>query len=313
MKLKDLGEHTFIRKYLINYTDLNKLDDVYIDGDVGYKLDGFRISYAFNFMSSYDLGWKSIIAATSDMISKAVKPTNYLVSIGLDKNYEINQAEDIIRGISDAIHYYEGRYVGGDLNDSTCDGWIDVFVEGKVMCNIKNEIGEGDYVLLSDYIGYTTNIFLSYLNNFKIPILPKSIIKVKHPIVNKALLYFFKKYCNYIKYSTDISDGLIISLYNIVENFNFGIKINDIPIDDSVMNVLRNHNISESDIIKYSGEEFIPILILDKYSPLELILNDLKLLGYNPTIMGRIIIGDKLIYRDSNLKITGWDNFLGWY
>ncbi|TRM85732.1 thiamine-monophosphate kinase, partial [Sulfolobus sp. A20-N-G8] len=213
----------------------------------------------------------------------------------------------------DDIHYYEGRCVGGDLNDSTCDGWIDVFVEGKVMCNIKNEIGEGDYVLLSDYIGYTTNIFLSYLNNFKIPILPKSIIKVKHPIVNKALLYFFKKYCNYIKYSTDISDGLIISLYNIVENFNFGIKINDIPIDDSVMNVLRNHNISESDIIKYSGEEFIPILILDKYSPLELILNDLKLLGYNPTIMGRIIIGDKLIYRDSNLKITGWDNFLGWY
>ncbi|WP_255446827.1 hypothetical protein [Sulfolobus sp. B1] len=98
-----------------------------------------------------------------------------------------------------------------------------------------------------------------------------------------------------------------------MENFNFGIKINDIPIDDSVMNVLRNHNISESDIIKYSGEEFIPILILDKYSPLELILNDLKLLGYNPTIMGRIIIGDKLIYRDSNLKITGWDNFLGWY
>ncbi|BDB97134.1 AIR synthase related protein [Saccharolobus caldissimus] len=314
MRLKDIGEHNFIRKYIMNYIDIKKLEDTYIEENKGYKVDGFKLSYTFPFMTYYDIGWRAITASTSDIITKGIKPNIYLVSLGLNGDLELEKVNELLKGISDAIHYYGGKYVGGDLNDSDYYGWVDVFIEGDLMCNTDKQIAINDYVLIGDFIGYTTNIFISYLNKFKVPILKKSLIKMKHPIVNKSLLYFLKKYCKYIKYSTDISDGLVISLYNIINNFNVGIYISYIPIDINVAKLLiNNFNVTEMDFLKYSGEEFLPILILDKNSPIKDLLKDLKYLGYNPSIIGKIINKSCLIYKNTEIKITGWDNFLGWY
>lgn len=314
MRLKDIGEHNFIRKYIMNYIDIKKLEDIYIEKNKGYKVDGFKLSYTFPFMTYYDIGWRAITAPTSDIITKGIKPNIYLVSLGLNGDLELEKVNELLKGISDAVHYYGGKYAGGDLNDSDYYGWVDVFVEGDLICNTDKQLAINDYVLIGDFIGYTTNVFISYLNKFKIPILKKSLIRIKHPIVNKSLLYFLKKYCKYIKYSTDISDGLVISLYNIINNFNVGIYISYIPIDINVAKLLiNNFNVTEMDFLKYSGEEFLPILILDKNSPIKDLLKDLKYLGYNPSIIGKIIDKSCLIYKNTEIKITGWDNFLGWY
>ncbi|WP_338599946.1 thiamine-monophosphate kinase [Sulfolobus tengchongensis] len=316
MRLKDIGEHEFIKKIIRNYVDINLLDDVFISENKGYKIDGFKLSYAFPFMTYYDIGWKAVTASTSDIIAKGIKPNFYLVSLGLNPNIEVDKAKELLNGISDAIHYYGGRYVGGDLNDSDFNGWVDIFIEGDLVCDTSDKIlQEGDLVLIGDYIGYTTNVFISYLNNFRIPISSKALIKVKHPIVNKALLLFMKKYCKFIKYSTDISDGLIVSLYNIIYNFNLGIQITSLPLDLNVVKILKSYsNLTEYDILKYSGEEFLPILILDKGSPVEEMINDLQYLAYNPLIIGRITNNHNILsYKNQIIKNTGWDNFTGWY
>ncbi|QGA67791.1 thiamine-phosphate kinase [Sulfolobus sp. E11-6] len=316
MKLKDIGEHEFIKRYIKSYIDIKLLDDVFINDKRGYKVDGFKLSYAFPFMSLYDIGWKAISASTSDIIAKGVKPEFYLISLGLPHDFDVNKAEELISGISDAIHYYGGRYVGGDLNDSDSNGWVDVFVEGEVLCDISDKvIDDGDLLVIGDYIGYTTNVFISYINNFNIQILPESLLKVKHPIIKKSLLFFMKKYCKFIKYSTDISDGLMVSLYKIVDNFNLGINITEIPIDKNVLNSLKLRlNLTELDILKYAGEEFLPLLIIDKNSPVKEILTELQYLAFNPLIIGQVIRGNKLItYKNTVIKNTGWDNFIGWY
>ncbi|MEM3911081.1 MAG: AIR synthase related protein [Saccharolobus sp.] len=314
MKLKDIGEHEFVRRFIVKYLDITKLEDVYISGNKGYKVDGFKLSYTFPFISYYDIGWKAITAVVSDLITKGVRPNIFLVSLGLNVNLEVEKSEELFKGLSDAIHYYKGKYVGGDLNDSDSNGWIDIFAEGDVVCNINGEIKTGDLVLATDKIGYTTNVFISYLNQFIIPILHKSLIKTKHPVVNRSLLYFIRRYCPYVKYSTDISDGLIVSLYNIISNIRLGIEISEFPIDENIFILLKKYlKMNKLDILKYSGEEFVSLFVVDRSSPLDSILSDLKYLGFNPIVFGKIIDNKAIVYKNQEIKITGWDNFLGWY
>jgi len=190
VKLKDIGEHEFIKRYIKNYVDIKLLDDVFIHEKRGYKVDGFKLSYTFPFMSLYDIGWKAISASTSDIIAKGVKPEFYLISLGLPPDFDVNKAEELIKGISDAIHYYGGRYIGGDLNDSDSSGWVDVFVEGEVLCDISNkDIDDGD--LFSSWRLYWLyhECFYSYIN-ILIYRSCQILFKVNILLLESSLLFF---------------------------------------------------------------------------------------------------------------------------
>lgn len=43
-------------------------------------------------------------------------------------------------------------------------------------------------------------------------------------------------------------------------------------------------------------------------------LNELQYLAFNPLIIGQVIHEKKVvIYKNTLIKNTGWDNFIGWY
>ncbi|MFP3201788.1 MAG: AIR synthase related protein [Sulfolobus sp.] len=305
-----ISEHEFISNIISRYTK-NTNDDVYYDGKLLYKIDGFQLSYSFNFMTFYDLGWKAVISSVSDVISRGGIPKTFLVSIGIPKD-KISKLEELVQGVSDAIDYYTGIYAGGDLNSSDGSGWIDVSIIGEAICYKPPKINEDGLLLITSPIGYTSLIFLSYLKSWSIKLPEKAKGKIRHPIVNKQLPEFIKNYCDEIYYSTDVSDGLLISLYNIMERSGKGIRIYNFPIADEVMEVSKEYSISLMDLIKYGGEEFETIFIVKK-SQADKIIDELKNLGYNPIIFGEIINEKKIVYKDRKVEKSGWDNFLGWF
>ncbi|BFH73322.1 thiamine-phosphate kinase [Sulfurisphaera javensis] len=305
-----MSEHEIIRNIISKYSYVN--DDVYVDENKNmYKIDGFQLGYTFNFMDFYDIGWKSVVASISDILSRGGIPTFVLSSIGIRKE-DVQKIEDIIKGIKDASDYYNASYIGGDLNSSK-NGWIDVTVIGKAICYKKAEnVKEGDRLIISNPIGYTSLVFLSYLNNWKISISNIEKNKIRHPIVNKRLSELFATYCDSIHYSTDISDGLVISLYNVIERSKKGIKMYSFPFPPYILGKIRKYELKEEDLLKYSGEEYETILVVDR-TQAESILDFMNYLGFSPQIIGEIISNPTLEYNNQFIKKTGWDNFTGWF
>lgn len=306
-----MTEHDIIKNIVSKYSYVN--DDVYVDKENHmYKIDGFQLGYIFSFMDYYDIGWKAVIAAFSDVFSRGGKPEFVLSSLGINKN-QINEIDNILRGIKDACDYYNASYVGGDLNSSSNNGWIDISVIGKAVCYPEpKNIKEGDAVVITNPIGYTSLVFISYTYNLNISLSNIEKNKIRHPIVNKRLYDLFQQYCNSIHYSTDISDGLIISLYNIIERVNKGIRLTKFPFSNYVKEKIQKYNIKEEELLKYAGEEYETILILDK-AYTEDVIDFMKYLGFSPIIIGEVISDSKLEYRGSIIKKTGWDNFSGWF
>lgn len=292
-------------------------DDVYTEKNLIYKIDGFQLSYTFPFMDLYDLGWKAVISTVSDIISKGGIPSLFFSSIGIPKS-KLDKLESLIEGIADAIKYYNGKYVGGDLNSSDGSGWIDIMGIGLSTCNSNKDINDGDVVIISNSIGYTSLVFLSYVRSWNIHLPNKVINKIRHPIVNKGIVKTIEKYCTNISYSTDVSDGLIISLYNIVKRKNVTVELKQIPIDPEVKEMTDSLGVEIKDILKYSGEEFETLLVVRK-SVVEEVMREMRKYGLNPIVIGEVIKNENsegrnnVLYKGEVIENTGWDNFLGWF
>ncbi|BAK54224.1 thiamine-phosphate kinase [Sulfurisphaera tokodaii] len=306
-----MSEHEIIKNIIGKYSYVE--DDVYVDKDNNmYKIDGFKLDYTFNFMDFYDIGWKAVTAVMSDIFSKGGVPKFILSSLGIDKKY-VSQIEDIVRGIKDASDYYGSQYIGGDLNSASTTGWIDIAGVGKAICykDVKN-IQENDIVIISNFIGYTSIVFLSYINNWKIKLTETEINKVRHPIINRRIKDLFENYCSSINYSTDISDGLIVSLYNIIERSKKGIELLDLPFSKNVIEKTYEYGIKIDDLLKYGGEEFETLIVV-KHDNASEIIDYMEYLGFSPNIIGRVTSRAVLEYKKSIIKKTGWDNFTGWF
>ncbi len=310
--LEEFGEHEFVQKIVIKYLDEKKLTDVVYLDDLGLKIDGFRLSYTFNFMSYYDLGWKAITATVSDLVTGGIIPKYFMVSLGLKKQTDLTTAESLMKGLKDAISYYKGFLIGGDTNDSS-EGWIDVVGIGDVKCKVKYKANPEDVVIITNPIFYTSLGFNLIGKNIKIP--DKIISKIKHPIVNLSLVNIIKNHCNSISYTTDISDGLLISLYNIIQTSeNIGIRLSKLPVDEYVETLMRKYNISSEELLRYSGEDFESLLIVNKEDA-QKVLDELSKYGFNPEIIGKVVRDStgKVKIGENEVPIHGWDNFRGWF
>ena len=312
------SEHEFINNIISKYVVFNSIrDDVYTEKGLIYKIDGFQLSYTFSFMDLYDLGWKAVISTVSDIISKGGIPSLFFSSIGIPKS-KLDKLENLIEGIADAIKYYHGKYVGGDLNSSDGSGWIDIMGIGLSTCNSNKDIDDGDVVIISNSIGYTSLVFLSYVRSWNIYLPKKVINKIRHPIVNKGIVKVIEKYCTNISYSTDVSDGLIVSLYNIVKRKNVTVELKQIPIDPEVKEMTDSLGVEIKDILKYSGEEFETLLVVRK-SVVEEVMREMRKYGLNPIVIGEVIKNENsegknnVLYKGEVIENTGWDNFLGWF
>ncbi|MBW9140499.1 MAG: thiamine-monophosphate kinase [Candidatus Aramenus sp.] len=313
MKLEDIGEHEFINKVIRSFIGNKVLEDVFFKNGLGYKIDGFQLSYLFPFMDYYDVGWKAVTGVVSDLVYSLSQPKIIMASLGLTGKTEASEAEKLIRGIYESSLYYNAEYAGGDTNGSSSSGWIDVMGVGELVCERYNDIKEGDELVLTNPVGLTSNVFISYLNGFKIPILHEAEIKVKHPVVNIHALNVLRELCPIISYSTDVSDGVLISMYNVVKRFNVGIEVTKLPIDDKVISLMSNYGYTYLDILRYSGEEYEGLIAVRKGNS-EKVISKLKSIGMRPFVVGKVTSGsNEVTYKGKRLDEAGWDNFKGWF
>ncbi|QKQ99848.1 thiamine-monophosphate kinase [Metallosphaera tengchongensis] len=312
MKLKEIGEHGFIKDVISRYVSTDVNLDVYVHDGIVLKVDGFPISNTLPFMDLYDIGWKAVVATFSDLISSGSVPKFILSSVGLNPELEVDEAQMLMKGIKDAADYYESSYVGGDTNSTNGSGWIDIVGCGELICHDRPKPEPGDIIFITGKLGYTTNAFLWYTSKGKVPLLNEAKQKLMHPIVNRTLIKLHKKACGVVAFSTDISDGLLVTLKKMINYLGNGVNLHQIPLIDFTQELVDNGTYGIEDILKFSGEEYETIFVVKK--PNSKMFEEIaKSDGLNVIRIGEVIESKSITLNSKMLEIHGWDNFKGWF
>ena len=73
------------------------------------------VHFNINYYSFRNIGWKSIAINVSDIISMGAIPKYFTVSIGLNREFTIEDFKELITGIKECSDEFNAIIVGGDI------------------------------------------------------------------------------------------------------------------------------------------------------------------------------------------------------
>jgi len=319
--LSDLGEWKIIelfKKFSYRSRYLEEYDDAWclrVNGRY-FTFSSDMLVYSTDVPCSMTLeqvGRKAIISSASDIASKGHEPAYFLVALGLPKEMKESEIRKIAKGIKRGIEEVGGKLVAGDTNESK-ELVISVSVIGYgKFPPVRRTLGnEGNIIATVGEFGNSAAGLMAVLNNLKLPRkLSRSLLKaVNEPraLVKEGILLGRK---GILAGSTDSSDGLAVSLYNMAKNSkNLGVLIEHLPASKEAEEFARLFNFNLEDLVLYGGEEYNLVISVKKGK--ESLLGD----EINDTRVIRIgkVINKRGIWLKKEGKIIkvenkGWEHF----
>ncbi len=203
--------------------------------------------------SPYNIGYKALAAALSDIAACAGKPTWYFLNLGIKKNQTTKEINDIFRGFQFLEKKYSVKLLGGDTARSPFL-FLSITVGGTARepitrCGAK----KGDKIYITGNIGGAIMGFIALQKKIK-----SSITKyhLTPEIRCTEALKLTHKYR--INSMIDISDGLLIDSNHIAEESGKKLNINfkEIPICPECKRFAEKHSLDLKENVLISGEEF---------------------------------------------------------
>jgi thiamine-monophosphate kinase len=211
------------------------------------------VHFAPSFFSPYDIGYKALASALSDIAACGGKPAWYFLNLGTRENQTIEEIKEIFRGLRNLEKKYSVKLLGGDTARSPF-----LFLCITVGGISKNPVSrsraqKGDKIYLTGNLGGAVMGFFALKNKIQ-----SSIIKyhLKPEIRCEEAQELTKKYR--INSMIDISDGLLIDSNHLSEESGKKLNINfqDIPICPECEPFYREHSLDLKELVLTSGEEF---------------------------------------------------------
>ena len=195
-------------------------------------------------ISASDIGWRTLIAAASDLAAMAAQPHWCLMSIKLPKqNANLLWLNEYLDGVEQALKATGLVCIGGDMVGSDSDNFsVDWTVAGSVEPNqalLRSSAKVDDVIAVSGVIG-TAAASIDAWSNGNVDIkgqrLGSDFLRPATTI-DKALA--LQPYCNAL---TDISDGLLLDLQDILTASGYGAQLDlkAIPLSSSWLNSERS-------------------------------------------------------------------------
>lgn len=262
------------------------------------------------------VGRKAMVSSISDLSSKGVRPEYYLISLGLTKEIGMRGVKALARGFSMAIKEYGGLIVGGDTNE-TEDMSISVTSFGKSRKPpIRRQIGkEGDVVAVTGTFGEASAGLKIMLKEVKRELYKSRFLKAF--LLPKARLAegVALSQADVLSGCTDSSDGLAISIYNLMEGGDGGgrgVKLDCLPCSEELREFCSKNNLDLSELVLYGGEEYelVAIVKRERWSMAQKVVNRVsgRLLKIGEVVSKRGVWlrrGDELI----EIERRGWRHF----
>ncbi len=317
MKLSSIGERGIIRECI---KLIRRIDKFYEFNDVSYlELEGkiltFNIEgYSFTkwklpFTTWYDCGWRAIAGAISDLVAKLSIPMGISVSLILRRDLDLEDLKDLMRGIIDFSQSYNIKILKFDTNEGTEDS-ITVSALGIAHREIPLRCSRKGYIFTRPLFGYTGIVFELYHRNMLSDYINDDIVKmgiriVRRPEPDFEILRELYYYSDRIISSSDVSDGLGATLWNIAELSNCEVVIHELPTGRDVLEFCKNLGIDYMKVVFNGGEEYVPIFVTDD-PELKHVLE-----GKGYTCIGTIepSSSPRVVYGNEIVRYSGWEYF----
>lgn len=329
LKTGELGERNFLAKIssLVNIPRGAKLgfDDDASDIPISDKnnlvinVDTFvRKTDWLPGMTPAQVGRKTAVMALSDLAAKGVKPIATMLSLCVPKDYDVDDASELIRGFSQFGLKSSVPYLGGDVG--MCD---DVVLTGVALGtaapeNIvpRNGAHEGDVIAVTGNFGLTSVAYEILIRGLEAePGLHKDALAAAYrPEIVLDLVASLKR-IGAVTASMDSSDGLGITLHTIAKLSGCGIIIEDLPVTPQVEFFCRDKKLSTLKMVMQGGEEFLLVLTIppEKFDDAAKVAKKKKV---NLDGIGFVTKGDQVMWESKEgylpIPFAGYDNFKEW-
>lgn len=277
-----------------------------------------NVHFTWDYASSYQVGWKALAVNLSDIAAMGGIPTYCLVTLGLPREVSLSSVDSMYEGLEDLASLYEIGIIGGDIVSSPIF-FITVALlgeEDREDVLLRSGAKEGDFIYVTGELGTSAaGLFCLREKELNMPVLLKDELQKKHllpfPRVNKGRQIARAKIASSM---VDVSDGLTLDLFHILEESGVGAQLweDKIPISKNVKKLAMRFNRSFLEWGLYGGEDYE---LLFTCSP-RVSVKDLKSSARCPvTKIGKVVKGSPeivLISSDGKrgkLKPRGWDHF----
>ncbi|VVB67192.1 Thiamine-monophosphate kinase [Candidatus Norongarragalina meridionalis] len=181
----------------------------------------------------YYKGWTAVCSSVSDLAAAGAKPLGVVASWAIPRRMGRREIAEIARGMRDCAKAAKTRVIGGDVNES----------ERLILCTAaagdkrrasRSGAKPGDIIAVTGRLGASAAGWLALKKGLRGHTAVKNKF-MKPPVrINEM-----QKIVGYVDAATDLSDGLLIGIYNICEESRCGAEITGVPIDNGVEAVAR--------------------------------------------------------------------------
>jgi len=254
---------------------------------------------------------KAVAMCVSDFAAKGVRPTAFMISLGLRRGVQEPEVEELASGLLEASREWDVRLVGGDTSEA------DDLIIGCMMAGFSKKIVRrdgarpGEFVVVSGPFGQTSaglKILMEGADaeqGFR----KRAVSSVNRPTPKLALGLSLAKH---LSSSTDSSDGLAISLHTIAEKSGVGIKLAELPYAKGLKEFASRNACSADDLALYGGEEY-EIVGTMKKARIEEARRRARALGSNLLVIGETVPRSRLagvrLPDGRSVRRDGWIHF----
>jgi thiamine-monophosphate kinase len=206
------------------------------------------------------MGWKlvarkAVAMCVSDFAAKGVRPTAFMISLGLRRGTPERRVVELASGLLGASREWSVKLVGGDTSE-TDDLMIDCVMVGFAKRIVRRAGARpGEYVVTSGAFGQTTAGLRILIDGAKAEpgFRKEAVASVYTPNPRLELGLAVSKH---LSSSIDSSDGLAISLHTIAEMSGVGIRLTELPYARGLTRFASSNSYSAEDLALYGGEEY---------------------------------------------------------
>jgi len=267
-------------------------------------------------MTPFQAARKAVVMNISDLAAKGVKPIAFMPSLAIPSNYSVGDAEELVKGFEAGARMYDSYVVGGDTNEA-CDviisGLAMGITETKKIMKRDNGVKPGHKLAVTGDFGLTSAGFKHLLGGTALPealnenilnsiYLPEARVKEGIALAETGC----------ITSCMDSSDGLSVSLYDLMRSSGYGFTLDHIPVHPTAEKFAVYNDLDPNDLALFGGEEYELVFT---YSPRDRgkIVKALEGVGCELITIGTVTKEESIVYEREGAVTPiikgGWDHF----
>ena len=257
------------------------------------------------------LARKAVVACASDFAAKGIRPRFGLVSVVIPGSYTGKKIRQLARGIAKASAEFGFKILGGDTNKGM-ELSISVCLIGEASGAARRSGARaGDAVFVTGVFGETAAGLGIIMDGKKAPRAFGA--RAKRAVFEPTCrLEFGLATKNIMTASTDSSDGLATSLYDIAEQSGKKIVMSAVPASIGVIDYAKCNGLDVLELVLSGGEEYELVFTVRKRDVYK-IKNISERLGVPVMQIGRVEAGKGCILdmfeASGIMQDSGWRHF----